>query len=61
MRLASLGMWPEAAHLENEYQAWSDGPMVNAIGRFVLGLMHEESYLGQIREIVQQARAARGG
>lgn len=60
MRLASLGMWPEATHLENEYQAWTDGPMVNAIGRFVLGLMHEESHLGQIREIVRQARAARG-
>jgi hypothetical protein len=32
---------------------------VNAIGRFVLGLMHEESHLAQIREIVRQARAAR--
>ena len=60
MRLASLGMWPDAAHLENEYQAWTDGPMVNAIGRFVLGLMHEESHLGQIGDVVRQARAARG-
>jgi len=60
MRLASLGMWPDAPHLENEYQAWKEGPMVNAIGRFVLGLMHEESHLAQIREIVRQAQAARG-
>jgi hypothetical protein len=60
MRLASLGMWPDAAHLENEYQAWTDGPTVNAIGRFVLGLMHEDSHLGQIDNIVQQARAACG-
>jgi alkanesulfonate monooxygenase SsuD/methylene tetrahydromethanopterin reductase-like flavin-dependent oxidoreductase (luciferase family) len=60
MRLASLGMWPEAPHLENEYQAWTDGPKVNAVGRFVLGLMHEESHVGQIREIVRQAWAARG-
>jgi len=60
MRLASLGMWPDSAHLDNEYQAWTDGPMVNAIGRFVLGLMHEESHLGQIGEIVRQARAGRG-
>ncbi len=59
MRLASLGMWPDAAHLENEYQAWTDGPMVNAIGRFVLGLMHEEAHLGQIGDVVQQSRAAR--
>jgi hypothetical protein len=61
MRLASLGMWPEAAHLENEYQAWTAGPHVNAIGRFVLGLMHEESHLGQIADIARQAHAARGG
>jgi hypothetical protein len=61
MRLASLGMWPDTANLENEYQAWADGPVVNAIGRFVLGLMHEESHLGQIGDIVRQARAERGG
>jgi len=60
MRLASLGMWPDAPHLDNQYQGWSEGPVVNAIGRFVLGLMHEESHLGQIREIVRQAQAARG-
>jgi hypothetical protein len=60
MRLASLGMWPDAPHLDNEYQAWKEGPMVNAIGRFVLGLMHEESHLAQIRDIVRQALAARG-
>jgi alkanesulfonate monooxygenase SsuD/methylene tetrahydromethanopterin reductase-like flavin-dependent oxidoreductase (luciferase family) len=60
MRLGSLEMWPEEAHLENEYEAWSDGPVVNATGRFVLGLMHDESHLGQIEEIVRQAQAARG-
>jgi hypothetical protein len=58
MRLASLEMWPEEAHLENMIEAWSDGPFVNAIGRFVLGLMHEESHLEQIEEIVRQAHAA---
>lgn len=61
MRLASLGMWPDATHLDNQCQAWTNGPLVNAIGRFVAGLMHEESHLEQIREIVRQARAARGG
>ena len=61
MRLASLDMWPEQAHLENEYQAWTDGPKVNAIGRFILGLMHDDSHLGQIADIVRQAQAARGG
>jgi len=60
MRLASLDMWPVEAHLEIEYEAWTDGPRVNAIGRFVLGLMHDDSHLGQIGEIVRQAQAARG-
>ena len=60
MRLASLEMWPEEAHLENAYEVWSDRPMVNAIGQFVLGLMHEESHLEQIEEIVRQAQVARG-
>jgi len=60
MRLASLDMWPEEVHLENEYEAWTDGPRVNAVGRFILGLMHDESHLGQIGEIVRQAQTARG-
>jgi len=60
MRLGSLEMWPEETHLENEYEAWSDGPVVNATGRFVLGLMHDESHLGQLEQIARQAQAARG-
>jgi len=60
MRLGSLEIWPVEPHLGNTYEAWSDGPMVNAIGRFVLGLMHDESHLGQIEEIVRQAQLARG-
>ena len=60
MRLASLEMWPDEPHLETAYEIWSDQPPVNAIGRFVLGLMHEESHLGQIAEIVRQAHRARG-
>jgi len=59
MRLASLEMWPDEPHLDNVYQTWSDGPQVNAVGRFVLGLMHDESHLGQLAEIVSQAHAAR--
>jgi hypothetical protein len=61
MRLASLEMWPDAPHLDNGYQVWADAPSVSAVGRFVLGLMHEEGHLGQVGEIVRQARAARGG
>ena len=59
MRLASLDMWPEPAHLDNECEAWPGGPKVNAVGRFVLGLMHDDSHLEQIAEILRQAKAAR--
>lgn len=59
MRLASLEMWPDEPNLENEYQAWEKGPTVNAVGRFVLGLMHADSHLEQIAEIVRRAAAAR--
>jgi hypothetical protein len=59
MRLASLEMWPDEPHLENEHQAWEKGPTVNAVGRFVLGLMHADSHLEQIAEIVRQAAAPR--
>ena len=58
MRLASLEMWPDAPQLENRYQAWTDGPVVNAVGRFLLGLMHEDDHLTQIADVVRQARAA---
>jgi hypothetical protein len=60
MRLGSLGLWPDNPHLETKVEVWRDSPPVDAIGRFVLGLMHEESHLGQIAEIVRQARIARG-
>ena len=59
MRLASLDLWPDEPRLENVCEAWPTGPQVNAIGRFVLGLMHDDDHLGQITDIVQQARAAR--
>lgn len=59
MRLASLSMWPDEPQLDNVYEPWSGAPQVNAIGRFVLGLMHDESHIDQIAEIVRQAYAAR--
>jgi len=55
MRLASLETWPDEPHLDNVYQTWSEGPQVNAVGRFVLGLMHDDGHLEQIKRIVSQA------
>ena len=59
IRLASLQMWPDVPNLELSYQAWPGGPQVSALGRFVLGLMHDDDHLGQMREIVRQVRTAR--
>jgi hypothetical protein len=59
MRLASLDLWPDEPHLDNTCEAWPTGPQVNAIGRFVLGLAHDDSHLGQLADIVQQAQTAR--
>ncbi len=60
MRLASLGhVARRAAPGGAGAKRGPGGPTVNAIGRFVLGLSHDEGHLGQIEEIVRQAHAAR--
>jgi hypothetical protein len=59
MRTQSLAMWPDEPHLENVYEPWAGAPRLNPIGRFVLGLMHDYDHVGQIADIVQQARQHR--
>jgi hypothetical protein len=59
IRLASLEMWPGEPDLDNVYEPWPGAVPVNAVGRFVLGLMHDDSHLGQIAEVARQAQAAR--
>jgi hypothetical protein len=58
MRLASLEMWPNQPCLDNLAEAVPGWPRVNAAGRFMLGLMHDDSHLAQIAEIGRQAEAA---
>lgn len=58
MRLTSLDMWPDHPHLDNTYPSFS-GEATNAVARFVWGLKHDDDHLGQIAEIVRQARNAR--
>jgi len=60
MRLASLDMWPDEPDLENRYQVQEGGVEMTAVIRFVLGLSHDDSHLGQIKEITRQAQIARG-
>jgi hypothetical protein len=59
MRIASLGMWPDDAFLDNAYRPYPSAPEVNAVGQFVLGLRHDDGHLDQIGEIVRQAKEAR--
>lgn len=58
MRLASLDMWPDAPHLDQTTEPWSDADPVNAIGRYMLGLLHEYSHIAQTADIIQQATHA---
>lgn len=59
MRLACLDLWPDAPHLDNVVTPWPSAGEVNAVGRFALGLWHDDDHLAQIANIVQQAKAAR--
>jgi len=61
MRLASLEMWPDHPHLDNTYEPWKAVGEINAVGRFVLGLLHDDSHLEQIADIVRQARQSNLG
>jgi hypothetical protein len=55
----SLALWPGEPHLDNRYEPWAGIGEVNAVGRFVLGLWHDDDHLAQIGDIVQQAKVDR--
>lgn len=57
IRLATLDLWPDAPHMEILFRRAPDKPAYTAVGRFVLGLRHEDDHLAQIAEIVRQAQA----
>lgn len=59
MRLGALDCWPDEPHLDTTHRLGEKGPLANAVELFVRGLSHEDSHLGQIRDIVAQAGAAR--
>jgi hypothetical protein len=59
IRLASLEMWPDRPHLDNTYVPWKAIGEINAVGRFILGLSHDDSHLDQMANIVQQAKVTR--
>lgn len=61
MRHAALDTWPDSPHLELFYEPYPGAGQINAQGRFVSGLSHDDSHLGQIAEVVRQSRQARTG
>lgn len=61
MRLASLDMWPDTPDLENSYRPKPYSDAMNAVERFVRGLMHDDDHLEQIAEIIRQAKAVQVG
>ena len=62
MRKAFLQTWPDRPHYEVLYNPpYPPGAEpTTAVGRFVFGLMHDFPHLYQMREILRQARTARG-
>jgi hypothetical protein len=57
MRLSSLDMWPDEPDFDNTYTPRDDVPPINCVRRFLNGLRHDTNHLGQIEEIVRQAKA----
>lgn len=57
MRLASLEMWPDNPHLDNEYKSRPGAPPMNATTRFIYGLMHDDDHLEQIANVILQAKS----
>jgi hypothetical protein len=58
MQLSCLEVWPDQPHMDNGYES-RFGMWVDPVVQFIFGLSHADSHLGQIQDIVQQAKAAR--
>ena len=58
MCLASLEMWPDTPYMENRYTPSEGAIPHTAVSRFASGLRHTSDHLGQIAEIIRQAKEA---
>lgn len=59
MRHAMLNAWPDQPDLDLTYTAAYPGATpVNAVARFIGGLLHEDSHLAQLREIMRQSQSS---
>jgi DinB superfamily len=59
MRLSMLDAWPDEPHLEVTYSISPRFGSFNATTRFLMGLYHDDDHVGQLREIMRQARETR--
>ena len=60
IRQAYLSAWPDVPHQDAFYTPnYPNAKPRNAVTQFVSGLGHDDAHLGQIAEIMRQARAAR--
>ena len=59
LRLATLEVWPDAPHLDVMYEPYPNAGPRHCFAQFIGGLSHEDSHLGQIAEVVRQAKASR--
>lgn len=59
IRCAYLNAWPDDPHLDVTYVPWPGADEINAVGRVVLGLAHDDDHLVQMKEIIRQAKLAR--
>ena len=59
MRLSMLEAWPDPPHVDVFYQANATRAPVNAVGRFLGGLNHDDEHVPQMTKVLTQARAAR--
>jgi hypothetical protein len=59
MRLATLAVWPDKPHLDQTITYGRMPHPINAVGRFVFGLLHDYDHLEQIEGIIRQAHAVR--
>lgn len=57
MRLAMLDVWPGQPHTDIVVEPFPGSGPRNCYARFLGGLAHDDSHLGQIAEIVRQAKA----
>lgn len=60
IRQAYLNAWPDVPHQDAFYLSSNPNAKPrNAVTQFISGLGHDDAHLGQIAEIMRQARAAR--